>query len=310
MSTQIGAVEYSNERSFAKPIRGGLMTKIDLDLVPALSRAVDDGALVVHYQPEVDLATGGVVGMEALLRWQHPQRGLLWPVDFLSVADGAGLLPSLGWEVLRRAAKELSTWKSLPPIGDGSPRQLWVNVSASQLLEADFADRIAELVQEFGLAPDTLGLEVTEETLATGSRHAPVILQELRVAGAALAIDDFGSWYSALGTLGELPIDAVKLDQSFVRGVGSDLENDSIVSSVIALAHAHGVRVVAEGVESWSEGARLCEIDCDRAMGYLFSGPQIAEHARLMLAHGAGWTAPQQRVPTAPRRTLTAEPNL
>jgi EAL domain-containing protein (putative c-di-GMP-specific phosphodiesterase class I) len=286
------------------------MTKIDLDLVPALSRAVDDGALVVHYQPEVDLATGGVVGMEALVRWQHPQRGLLWPVDFLSVADGAGLLPSLGWEVLRRAAAELSTWKSLPPIGDGTPRQLWVNVSASQLLEVDFADRIAGLVEEFGLAPDTLGVEVTEETLATGSRHAPVILQELRAAGAALAIDDFGSWYSALGTLGELPIDAVKLDQSFVRGVGSDLENDSIVSAVIALAHAHGVRVVAEGVESWSEGARLCEIDCDRAMGYLFSGPQIAEHARLMLAHGAGWTTPQQRVPAAPAPAVTAEPNL
>lgn len=285
------------------------MPKLDLGLVPALSRAVADDALVVHYQPEVDLATGGVVGMEALLRWQHPKRGLLWPVDFLAVADGAGLLPMLGWEVLRRAARELSTWKSLPPIAEGSPRQMWVNVSASQLLEVDFVDRIAGLIEEFQLAPDTLGLEVTEETLAMGSRHVPVMLQELRDVGVALAIDDFGSWYSALGTLGELPIVAVKLDQPFVRGVGSDLENDSIVSSVIALAHAHGVRVVAEGVESWSEGARLCELDCDRAMGYLFSGPQIAEHARLMLAHGAGWTAPHQRTPADHARRSTVEPN-
>jgi EAL domain-containing protein (putative c-di-GMP-specific phosphodiesterase class I) len=272
------------------------MSSLDLDLVPALARAVEEDALVVHYQPEVDLASGAVVGMEALLRWQHPKRGLLWPVDFLAVADRAGLLPTLGWEVLRRGAKELASWRSLPPIED-TPRQLWVNVSASQLLQADFVDRIAALIDEHELAPNTLGLEVTEETLATGSKHAPILLRELRDAGVALAIDDFGSWYSALGTLGELPIDAVKLDQPFVRGVGSDLENDSIVSSVIALAHAHGVRVVAEGVESWSEGARLCELECDRAMGYLFSGPQIAEHARLMMAHGAGWSTPRQRKP-------------
>jgi EAL domain-containing protein (putative c-di-GMP-specific phosphodiesterase class I) len=271
------------------------MSSVDLDLMPALARAVAEDTLVVHFQPEVDLASGGVVGMEALVRWQHPQRGLLWPVDFLAIADRAGLLPMLGWEVLRRSAKELASWQSLPPLADGTPRQLWVNVSASQLLEADFADRIAALITEFDLAPDTLGLELTDETLATGSLHAPVLLQELRDAGAALALDDFGSWYSALGTLGELPIVAVKLDQAFVRGVGSDLEDDSIVSSVIALAHAHGVRVVAEGVESWSEGARLCELGCDRAVGYLFSGPQVAEHARLMLAHGAGWQTPAQR---------------
>jgi EAL domain-containing protein (putative c-di-GMP-specific phosphodiesterase class I) len=274
------------------------MSSVDLDLMPALARAVDEDTLVVHYQPEVDLASGGVVGMEALVRWQHPQRGLLWPVDFLSVADRGGLLPRIGWEVLRRSARELASWKSLPALADGSPRQLWVNVAASQLLEADFPERIAALIAEFDLAPDTLGLEVTDETLATGSRHAPALLHALRDIGVVLALDDFGSWYSALGTLGELPIVAVKLDQAFVRGVGCDLEDDSIVSSVIAFAHAHGVRVVAEGVESWSEGARLCELGCDRAVGYLFSGPQIAEHARLMLAHGAGWTAPAQRKPT------------
>jgi EAL domain-containing protein (putative c-di-GMP-specific phosphodiesterase class I) len=202
----------------------------------------------------------------------------------------------LGWEVLRRSARELASWKSLPSLADGSPRQLWVNVSASQLLATDFIDRIGRLIAEFDLAPDTLGLELTDETLAKGSRHTPALLNELRTAGVALALDDFGSWYSTLGTLGELPIVAVKLDQAFVRGVGSDLEDDSIVSAVIALAHAHGVRVVAEGVESWSEGARLCELGCDRAVGYLFSGPQRADDARLMLAHGAGWTAPRQRM--------------
>ncbi|HET6818867.1 MAG TPA: EAL domain-containing protein [Mycobacteriales bacterium] len=273
------------------------MPSLDLELVPALTRALDSDALVLHFQPEVDLASGAVVGMEALLRWQHPQRGLLWPGDFLAVADGAGLMPSLGWWVLEKCVAELESWRPLPPTVDGVRRQMWVNVAGSQLLEPTFVERVARLVGEAALPPGMLGLEVTEEALSTGSRAATELMLSLRDVGVALAIDDFGTWYSSLGTLGELPIEAVKLDQSFVRGVGSDLENDSIVSSVIELAHAHGVRVVAEGVESWSEGARLCELGCDRALGYLFSGPQRAEQARLMLAHGTGWQG-AGKVPT------------
>lgn len=280
------------------------MPSLDLEIVPALERALDDDALVLHFQPEVDLASGAVVGMEALLRWKHPQRGLLWPADFLAVADGAGLLPRLGWWVLERCAAELEAWRPLPPTVDGAHRQLWVNVSGSQLLEPGFVERVASLVHDAALPPGVLGIEVTEEALAAGSRAAPAMLEALRAAGVALAIDDFGSWYSSLGTLGELPIEAVKLDQSFVRGVGSDLEGDGIVSSVIALAHAHGVRVVAEGVESWSEGARLCEIGCDRALGYLFSGPQRPEQARLMLAHGTGWQGTAHVPRPRERRTL------
>ena len=280
------------------------MPSLDLDLVPALEHALDDEALVLHFQPEVDLASGAVVGMEALLRWQHPQRGLLWPSDFLAVADGAGLLPELGWWVLERCASELESWRPLPTTVDGARRQLWVNVAGSQLLQPGFVDRVARLVQDSALPPGALGLEVTEEALAIGSRTAPALLDSLLEAGVALAVDDFGTWYSSLGTLGELPIEAVKLDQSFVRGVGSDLEGDGIVSSVIELAHAHGVRVVAEGVESWSEGARLCELGCDRALGYLFSGPQRAEQARLMLAHGTGWEGSGRIPAPRDRRTL------
>src|SRR5204862_4606176 len=206
---------------------GGSMPTIDLDLVPALMRALDDDALVLHFQPEVDLANGAVVGMEALLRWQHPQRGLLWPADFLAVADGAGLMPKLGWWVLERCAAELEGWRPLPPTVDGGRRQLWVNVSGSQLLEPGFVERVAKLVTNSALPPGMLGLEMTEEALSTGSRAATALVESLRDAGVALAIDDFGTWYSSLGTLGELPIEAAKLDQSFVRGVGSDLDNDS-----------------------------------------------------------------------------------
>src|SRR4051812_24502052 len=282
------------------------MPSLDLDLVPELRLALEDNALVLHFQPEVDLSSGAVVGMEALLRWQHPQRGLLWPVDFLGVADGAGLMPSLGWWVLHRCVAELESWRPLPPTVDGATRQLWVNISGSQLLEPGFVDRIADLVRSAGLPPGVLGLEVTEEALAVEAGEAPVMMHALLDVGVALAVDDFGTWYSSLGTLGELPIEAVKLDQSFVRGVGSDLEGDGIVSSVIELAHAHGVRVVAEGVESWSEGARLCELGCDHALGYLFSGPQRAEQARMMLAHGTGWQG-AARLPS-PRGQRTLHP--
>jgi EAL domain-containing protein (putative c-di-GMP-specific phosphodiesterase class I) len=281
------------------------MPSIDPDVVTALSRAVDDDAVVVHLQPEIVLATGAVVGMEALMRWRHPHRGLIPAAEFVSIAEEAGLLPGLGWQVLRRAACEVVSWKSLPQI-DGQPRQLWVNVSASQLLEDRFADRVAQLLSEFGVPAGVLGLEFTEHTLELGGPSVAAVLAELHGAGVALAIDDFGSWHSALGNLGELPIAAVKLDHTFVRTVGLDLENDSIVSSVIALAHSYGVRVVAEGVESWSEGAQLFALGCDRAIGLLFGEPQPAEQAHLMLAHGAGWAAPQQRLPVEDCRPIVA----
>jgi EAL domain-containing protein (putative c-di-GMP-specific phosphodiesterase class I) len=267
------------------------MTTIDLDLVPAMQRALGESALVLHYQPEIDLTSGAVVGMEALLRWQHPGRGLLWPGDFLPVAEATGLDVTFGDWVLENCVQELSSWRNMP-----NPRaenfQLWVNISAAQLSRPDFVRRVAALVAESRCPFGTLGLEVTEQALATRGKEVPAILNELHEAGVALAIDDFGTWYSSLATLGELPVDAVKLDRSFVRGVGSDLEEDNIVASVIRLAHARDLYVVAEGVESWAEGARLCELGCDRAHGYLFSGPVRAEEARRMLARHTGWRVP------------------
>lgn len=275
------------------------MPTLDLELVPALAHALDDDALVLHFQPEVDLATGAIVGMEALLRWKHPHRGLLWPAEFLAVADAAGFLPRFGAWVLERCAAELAAWRTLPPSPLGEPRQLWVNVSASQLYAPDFVERVAGIVRSTGLPRGTLGIEVTEEAMHQGNRAAAEVLADLREAGVALAVDDFGTWYSTLATLGDLPVDAVKLDRSFVRGVGTDIEGDDIVDSVIRLAHAHGLYVVAEGVESWAEGARLCELGCDRALGFLFSGPQDPQEARWMLARGTGWKSPR-RLP-APR---------
>ena len=274
------------------------------DLAGALADATDDDGLVLHFQPEVDLASGAVVGMEALIRWQHPRRGLLWPGDFLPLAEQHGLSPRIGEWVLRRGVEELRSWESLPPRPDGGQRQLWVNVSAAQLLQPGFVDLVASLIGAAGLSPGTLGIEVTEEAISRAPEPAATLLRELHDLGVATAVDDFGTWYSTLATLDDLPIDAVKLDRSFVRGVGSDLDDDTIVASVIRLAHARDKYVVAEGVESWAEGARLCELGCDRAYGYLFSGPQRADRARWMLTRGTGWRGPQSGEPVgvpAPR---------
>lgn len=263
--------------------------RLDLDLVGGLRAALTGGGFVLHYQPEVDLADGSVVGMEALLRWQHPDRGLLWPGDFLSAAEAAGLLPAIGRWVFARCLDEALAWSALPGRAAAADWQLWVNVAGSQLAEPGFAEEVTALVAASGLPPNRLGIEVPERSLQCLGEGALGVLRRLRAAGLALAIDDVSTWYAALASFGDLPVDAIKLDRSFVRGVGSELEDDEIVASVIRLAHARGSYVVAEGVESWTEGARLCELGCDRAHGYLFSGPQRPEQARWMLARGFGW---------------------
>ncbi|HEU0132182.1 MAG TPA: EAL domain-containing protein [Mycobacteriales bacterium] len=269
------------------------MTAYDVDLVAAMRDALLSGQFVLHYQPEVDLASGEVVAMEALLRWQHPDRGLLWPAEFLPAAEASGFIVELGEWVVDECLREVLLWQRLPSARRAGGKQLWVNVSAAQLGAPGFADRVATLVRAAGLPAGVLGFEVRETALGDDLAAMAGVLAALKDAGVMVALDDFGTWYSALSHLDELPLDAVKLDQRFVRGVGADLEDDAIVASVIRLAHAHGLQVVAEGVESWSEGARLCELECDRAHGYLFAGPQLPERARWLLSRGVGWKAPE-----------------
>lgn len=233
----------------------------------------------MQYQPEVDLASGAITGMRAL---------------------------GSGWDMLGAAAAELATWRTLPHPAMQEPRQMWVAADASQLLEVDAVERFAALIAEHDLDPGTLGLQVGEDILATGSRFAPLLLADLRAVGVALSIDGIGCWYAAIAATGDLPVEAVSLDRAFVRGAGADLAHDGVVAAVVDLAHAHGLRVVADGVESWSEGARLCEVGCDRGLGSLFCAPQDAGDARLMLTHGAGWCAPAQRVSVENRRNSAA----
>lgn len=159
------------------------MGPIDMQLVPALQSAIDDDALELHYQPEIDLASGAVVGMEALVRWNHPDRGLLWPEDFLPVAEAAGLLALIDSWVLEQGVVELARWQRLGGPPPEHPRQLWVNVSATQLGAAGFADWVGRVISDAGLPPGVLGLEVTEEALARNERVAHGVLRDLRAAG-------------------------------------------------------------------------------------------------------------------------------
>ncbi|GAC1445057.1 MAG: hypothetical protein NVSMB55_23900 [Mycobacteriales bacterium] len=255
------------------------------DDLGALHRCATDGSLELLYQPEVCLQTGAIVAMEGLLRWHRGQEGVLAPLAFLDLAENSGDIGPIGSWVLREGAAEAARWQGI----DGRIRQLFLNVSASQLAAPGFIDEVREVVVEFGLLPGSLGFEVTEGAVTMlGGRAVPLLLA-LRSCGVSLAVDDFGTWYSSLGALDELPVDAVKLDQRYVRGVGGDLDDDTIVASVISLAHARGLYVVAEGVESWTESARLIELGCDRAHGFLYASPQRADRARWLLQQGTGW---------------------
>ncbi len=251
----------------------------------ALRRCAQDGTLELLYQPEVDLDTGAIVAMEGLLRWHRGDLGVLMPLDFLDLAERSGDIVSIGEWVVFEAAAEAARWQHIP----GAARQLWINVSPSQLASEGFADLVALAIADAGLPRGALGIEVTEAALAMLGDKALTVLCDLKAAGVSLAVDDFGTWYSTLGAFAELPLDCVKLDHRYVRGVGGDLEDDTIVESVISLAHARGLYVVAEGVESWSESARLTDLGCDRAHGFLYASPQRADRARWLLSQGAGW---------------------
>ena len=260
------------------------MTSTVVDIA-SLHRATSDGSLELMYQPEIDLDSGAIVAMEGLLRWHHGELGILGPGDFLDLAIRSGEISPIGEWVLRTGAAEAATWMNLR----GPARQLWLNVSAEQLRAEGFAELVASVVVENGLRPGALGLEVSERTILDLGRETLPILVALRGAGVSIAVDDFTSYYATLGAIEALPVDAVKLGHRYVRGVGDEGHDDSFVASVIDRAHSRGMYVVAEGVESWSESARLTEMGCDRAHGWLFASAQRADKARWLLTQGSGW---------------------
>jgi EAL domain-containing protein (putative c-di-GMP-specific phosphodiesterase class I) len=270
-------------------------TAVDL---ASLHRAATDGSLELVYQPEIDLDSGAIVAMEGLLRWHHGALGILGPADFLDLAIRTGEISPIGEWVLRTGAAEVATWLDLR----GPRRQLWLNVSAEQVRAEGFAELVAGIVRDNDLPNGALGLEVTEKTCLQLGTDAEPIFADLREAGVALAIDDFSSFYATLGAIEALPVDAVKLGHNYVRGVGNEDHDDVLVASVIERAHARGMYVVAEGVEEWSEHARLIELGCDRAHGWLFASAQRADKARWLMAQGMGWRVGGDMLPLPTQR--------
>jgi EAL domain-containing protein (putative c-di-GMP-specific phosphodiesterase class I) len=254
------------------------------DDLGALRQSTGDGSLQLLYQPEVDLPTGTIVAMEALLRWRHPSRGLLEPSDFLELAESSGEMSRIGTWVLYEGISEALVWSKLP----GPTRRLWLNVSRAELMAPGFVELVATLIDESGLRDGSLGIEVSESCIVDLGHGAAPLLGRLRDAGVAIAVDDFSSWYATLGAIQALPIDVVKLCQKYVRNISNE-DGGRIVSTIVTQAHRHGLSVVAEGVETWAEAVRLTELGCDRAHGWLYASAQRADKARWLLEHGTGW---------------------
>ncbi|AEH10882.1 MULTISPECIES: EAL domain-containing protein [Protofrankia] len=263
------------------------MTAIELNLVPALCAAFDDGSLQLHYQPEVDLRTGSVPGMEAFLRWHHPDRGLMNPSQFMPAAAAAGLSDQVGRWVLRTAVAEARTWHEMAAGTAIRPPRLWVNVTADQLTRPGFAIEVEQLMHGRALPPGALGLEFTEQTLGLARVGVPRLLARLRSFGPAIGVDGFGTWYASLSTLDVLPLDMVKIDGCFLHAMQRDLEGEAVLASIITLAHRRQMVVTAEGVDSVVTASRLAAMHCDRGAGLLFCPPVPTDDAR-MIALGRG----------------------
>lgn len=252
-------------------------TSSRLEQTDALRRALDEGELRVFFQPEVQLSDESTSGVEALVRWDHPRLGLIGPDAFIPVAEDSGLILPLGEWVLREACRNVAAWP-VPP--GGRPPVLSVNLSAQQLARPELVDSVVRILAETGLDPARLCLEITESVLMDDVESAIEALLGLKLLGVRLAIDDFGTGYSSLSYLRRFAVDVVKVDRSFVAGLGVDPAAEAIVAAVVNLCHALGLDVVAEGVESQEQLVALRALGCDRAQGYRWSPPLPASQFR------------------------------
>jgi EAL domain-containing protein (putative c-di-GMP-specific phosphodiesterase class I) len=265
----------NNAQYFTAAMNADAMERMTLER--ELRTALQEGQLELHYQPQVCMHNRAICGVEALVRWRHPERGLIPPLAFIPIAEESGLIESLGLWVLNEACRQLAVWRAQGIDGI----RMAVNLSARQLRAEGLVEAVAAAMQRHGLGRGDLELEVTESVAMADPEHAIGRLQALRNLGIDLAIDDFGTGYSSLAYLKLLPIQTLKLDRSFVKDIETD-ENDAAISAAtIALAHSLGLKVVAEGVETEAQGRFLEEHDCDFLQGYLHGRPEPA--ARVCL---------------------------
>lgn len=253
----------------------------------ALRYAIEQDQLRLHYQPIVSLRDHRIVAVEALVRWEHPERGLLAPSEFIELAEDSGLIIALGEWVLREGCRQIASWEQ--DLGADFAPQVSVNISARQLAHPEIAMSVSRGLEEAGAEPARLALEITETVLMEDGGAPVATLQTLKRLGGQVMLDDFGTGYSSLSYLGRLPVDTLKLDRSFVAPLGLGGEGRAIAAAVLELARALGMRIVAEGVETQEQLAALEELGCDLAQGYLFARALPADEMTTMLdAQAAG----------------------
>jgi EAL domain-containing protein (putative c-di-GMP-specific phosphodiesterase class I) len=265
-----------------------------LDFENDLRHAIERNELILHYQPLVDLATNRVVGLEALVRWQHPERGLVPPLAFIPLAEETGLILPIGRWILETACRQAQAWQVMFP---AIRPVMSVNLSARQFAQPDLVEQVQAILAETGLAPATLELEITESVVMDRSDDAIRALKALRSLGVKLVLDDFGTGYSSLSYLKHLPLDTIKIDRSFVAGLANDDANLPIVRAVIALAHGLGIEVTAEGIETIQQRDCLRDLACDRGQGYYYAVALPAERLEAYL-DGGGLASPASQRPT------------
>jgi diguanylate cyclase len=246
-----------------------------------LRAAIEQDQLVLHFQPVVELATGRIEGVEALVRWNHPVRGLLMPDDFIPLAEETGSITDLGAWVLRAALTELKTWQATLELDHRFTVR--INISAQELQRLDMIDDVRAILHEFGVSPSRLIFELTETALVTGNELDTYSLRGLHNLGVRLEIDDFGTGYSSISYLRRLPMDVVKVDRSLIGDVASDTAQQEFVSAVLALIHACGMEAVIEGVETREQADVLLRLGCVSGQGYYFSRPVPSEQITALL---------------------------
>jgi diguanylate cyclase (GGDEF)-like protein len=252
-----------------------------IDLENDLRRGIERGELRLHYQPLIDLTTDRIIGFEALVRWEHPVRGLIPPLSFVPLAEETGLILPLGRWVLESACRQARAWRDARP--GGPPLFMSVNLSGRQFFQPDLVDQVREILDETGLDPAGLEIEITESVLMDQSETGIRALRQLRDIGVRLVLDDFGTGYSSLSYLKHLPLDTIKIDRTFVAGLEGETDR-AIVDAVIALAHGLRIRVVAEGIETEAQFELLRAMGCDVGQGYLFARPLAAAEAGRLLS--------------------------
>ena len=271
---------------FDKSMNAPAQERMDLEL--DLRNAVTRGEFVLHYQPVVALPTGRITELEALVRWNHPQRGLLSPGDFIALSEETGLIVPLGRWVLHEASRQTRQWQLAAP---GIRLGISVNLSGRQLQQPGLVEEIGAVLRDTRLDPSSLRLEITETVVMHDAASTLAKLEALKELGVQLAIDDFGTGYSSLGYLKRFPVDNLKIDRSFVKGIGRDVEDTAIVRAVITVAKSLNLSVTAEGIESADQIEELRALGCDHGQGYYFAKPMAGDRVPAMLLATSPWTA-------------------